>query len=110
MTDDPLDAVVAAPEFHRVLLENETVRVLETRIEPGQVVPLHTHRWPAAYYYVSHGEIVRRDETGRVTFDSRVTPMPAPAPAAAWAPPLGPHTLENVGKTVVHVVSVEVKR
>jgi quercetin dioxygenase-like cupin family protein len=99
--------MAAAPEFHRVLLENKTVRVLETRIEPGQVVPLHTHRWPAVYYSLSRGEIVRRDQTGRVEFDSRLTPL-SPAPAT-WAPPLSPHTLENVGATVVHVVSVEVK-
>jgi hypothetical protein len=26
-----------------VLLENERVRVLETRIEPGDVTPVHTH-------------------------------------------------------------------
>jgi hypothetical protein len=104
---DPLDATAAAPEFHRVLLENETVRVLETRIEPGQIVPLHTHRWPAVYYSLSRGEIVRRDQTGRVEFDSRLMPL-SPAPVT-WAPPLGPHTLENVGKTVVHGVSVDGK-
>jgi mannose-6-phosphate isomerase-like protein (cupin superfamily) len=105
--DDPLDAVAAAPGFHRVLLENERVRVLETRIRPGEVVPLHTHRWPAVYYHVSRGEIVRRDGEGRVTFDSRVTPMGSAE--ATWAGPLGPHTLENVGGTEVWVVSVEVK-
>ena len=105
---DPLDAILAAPEFHRLLLENEHIRMLETRIEPGQTVPLHTHRWPAACYFLGRGDIVRRDGQGRVEFDSRTAP-PATGPAA-WLPPLGPHTLENVGKTVVHVVSVEVKR
>jgi hypothetical protein len=104
---DPLDAVLAAPEFHRVLLENDSVRVLETKIEPGQTVPLHTHRWPAACYFLSRGDIVRRDSTGRVEFDSRTAP-PQSGPAA-WLRPLGPHTLENVGRTLVHVVSVELK-
>lgn len=28
---------------------------------------------------------------------------------AAWSPALGPHTLENVGATTIHVVSVEIK-
>ena len=43
---DSLDAMVAAPESHRVLLENDDVRVLETTIHPGETIPLHTHRWP----------------------------------------------------------------
>src|SRR5689334_12011060 len=104
-----LDALAAAPAHHRLLLENESVRVLETRIEPGETVPLHTHEWPAAYYIIAYGDLVRRDEHGNVTFDSRAaTTAPAPG-AAVWMPPLAPHTLENVGRSVIHVISVEVK-
>lgn len=104
-----LDAVVAAPAFHALLLENDAVRVLNTRIEPGQIVPLHTHRWPAAYYVLSVGDFVRRDEHGRVTLDTRATPTGLRPGTAVWSPALGPHTLENVGATTIHVVSVEVK-
>ena len=39
-----MDAVVAAPESHRVLLENEDVRVLEVTIPAGHREPEHTHR------------------------------------------------------------------
>lgn len=106
---DHLDAVNAAPAHHRVLLENEQVRVLETRIAPGETVPLHTHRWPAVYYFVALGDFIRRDNTGAVTFDSRQTDRPPTVGAAAWAPPIGPHTLENIGATTIHVVSVELK-
>jgi quercetin dioxygenase-like cupin family protein len=45
---DRLDAVLAAPRHHRVVFENDRVRVLDTRIAPGDTVPIHTHRWPAA--------------------------------------------------------------
>ena len=38
-----LDAMVAAPEHHQVLLENEHVRVLDTRLGPGEATPIHTH-------------------------------------------------------------------
>jgi len=44
MADD-LDAMIAAPGFHSVLFENGQVRVLEGRVPPGAVVPIHTHRW-----------------------------------------------------------------
>ena len=44
------DALSAAPGQHRLLLENEQVRVLDTRIAPGEKTPLHTHIWPGVLY------------------------------------------------------------
>jgi len=107
---DHLDAVTAAPEHHRVLLENASVRVLETRIEPGETVRLHTHRWPAVHYFLGVADVVRRNAAGEVEFDSREVAAKAQPGQAAWSGPLGPHTLENIGRTAVHVVTVEVKR
>lgn len=39
-----MDARHAAPASHRVLLDNDRVRVLEVVIEPGAREPEHTHR------------------------------------------------------------------
>jgi hypothetical protein len=44
---DTLDACVAAPQSHRLLFENEVVRVLEVSIEPGTREPVRTHRAPS---------------------------------------------------------------
>lgn len=104
-----LDALLAAPEHHRLLLENDAVRVLETRIGPGETVPLHSHRWPAAYYILSAGDFVRRDERGGVLQDTRQSTTRLQPGEAVWSPPLAPHTLENVGTGPIHVISVEVK-
>lgn len=49
MTINPLDALLIAPKTHQVLFENAYVRVLESRIEPGESVPLHTHQWDSIY-------------------------------------------------------------
>jgi mannose-6-phosphate isomerase-like protein (cupin superfamily) len=106
---DHLDAVIAAPEHHRVLLDNASVRVLETRVAPGETVRLHTHRWPATHYFLAAGDMVRRDEHGVVVADSRRAPVRAAAGQAVWSPPLEPHTLENVGPTEIRVISVEIK-
>jgi hypothetical protein len=103
-----LDACIAAPHHHRLLFENERVRVLETIVLPGEIVPLHTHQWPAVYHLVSWSDILRRGPAGDVQVDTRGQPPPA-TPGARWAGPLGPHTLENVGSGTVHVVSVELK-
>jgi predicted metal-dependent enzyme (double-stranded beta helix superfamily) len=105
--DDPLDAVFAAPVHHTLLFENARVRVLDTRIAPGDTVPLHTHRWPSVLHVLGWSDCVRRDDKEAVTFDSRANPT-AP-PQILWSPPLPPHTLENVGADAIHIVSIEIK-
>lgn len=106
---DSLDAVIAAPEYHRVVLENERVRVLDTRIPVGYIVPLHTHRWPAVYYTIVPGDFVRRDGEGKVLFDSRTVPGMLSASAGNWIECLPPHSVENVGPAEIHLISVELK-
>jgi hypothetical protein len=104
---DSLDALVAAPALHVVLLENEQVRVLDTRITPGETVPLHTHRWPSVLHIVSWSDFVRRDETGVVLVDSRAGPLSLSV--MAWSGALSPHTLENVGSTEIRIIAIELK-
>ncbi len=104
---DELDAVIAAPRHHRLVLENERVRLLDTRIPVGDTVPVHTHRWPATYYTLQFSHFVRRDQDGNVLFDSRK--LTAPMPPAAFLENLPPHSVENVGEIEIHLVSVELK-
>lgn len=104
-----LDAVIAAPRHHRLALENEFVRVLETVVEPGEVVPMHTHSSFAATYFVTFGDFVRRGEHGELLVDSRTIDHGIVPGRAVWSDPLGPHTLENVGTQTLVVIVVEVK-
>ncbi|MGA8742705.1 MAG: hypothetical protein WB561_16080 [Terracidiphilus sp.] len=106
---DALDALTAAPEHHKLLFENESVRVLDTCIAVGETTPLHAHRWPGALYVLSWSNFVRRDANGTVILDSRMIPAILPG-AALWSPPLAPHTLENIGDTELHVIAVEMKQ
>lgn len=105
---DSLDALRAAPLHHRLILENDRVRVLDTRIAPGDTVPVHTHRWPAVLHLMSWSDFVRRDAAGQVLVDTRGKPAVA-AGTVLWSGPLGPHTLENVGSNELFVVSIEIK-
>lgn len=108
MTD--LDALVAAPAQHTLLLENDKVRVLDTRIAPGDRTPLHTHRWPAVHHVISWSAFVRRDRQDVVLLDTRAAGVTAESGAVLWGEPLAAHTLENVGSTLLHIVSVEIKQ
>ncbi len=71
-----LDALVAAAQHHRLLLENGRVRVIETVIPPGERTSDHTHRWPSVQYICSWSDFLRRDGDGHVTFDARTAIPP----------------------------------
>ena len=105
----PLDAMTVSPDNHDVLIENDRVRVLDTRLAPGERTPVHSHEWPAALYVLSWSAFVRRDPDGNVLVDSRQMPAP-PAPGQAlWSAPLPPHYVENVGDNDLHIIAVELK-
>jgi hypothetical protein len=104
---DELDAVIAAPQHHQLVFENEKVRILDTRIPVGDLVPVHTHRWPGVYYTLNFSHFVRRDGDGKLLTDSRQ--LPAARPLAAWLDPLTPHSVENVGESEIHLISFEMK-
>jgi quercetin dioxygenase-like cupin family protein len=108
MAMHPLDAMIAAPDHHGVLFENERVRVLDTRVQPGERTAVHAHEWPAALYVLSWSDFIRRDGDGNVLVDSRDRPGAAPG-AGFWIEPLPPHSVENVGSADLHIIAVEVK-
>jgi hypothetical protein len=107
---DSLDALVAAPECHRLLFENEEVRVLETVVRSGQTTPVHTHRWPAVLYVLASAHFVRRDPDGTVLLDTRAADALPELNTAAWTAPFPPHTLENVDTSELRVLDIELKR
>jgi hypothetical protein len=52
---DSTDAVAAAPEHHKVILENDSVRVLEARVPLHSHEPPHTHPWPSVFFEQTSG-------------------------------------------------------
>jgi mannose-6-phosphate isomerase-like protein (cupin superfamily) len=104
-----LDAMLAAPDHHDVLVENSHVRVLDTKLAPGERTPVHEHKWPAALYILSWSDFVRYSPSGEVLVDSRSFPEQPYAGQALWSAALPPHYVHNIGNAVLHVVAVEVK-
>jgi hypothetical protein len=107
-----LDAVAAAPANHKIILENERVRVLEVVVAPGETEPAHEHRWPSIIhiqsaqpaidikYAVRDGKLV---ETGRVRFEG------GNPPPALWVPREAPHAVQNLGTKPYRLIRVELK-
>ncbi len=106
---EELDALKAAPQHHKLLFENELVRVLNTCIPSGEITGVHTHKWLASLYVISWSGFIRYDKDGNVMLDSR-TLAKSPSPSTAlWTEPLVPHSLKNIGTKDLHMISCEIK-
>ncbi|MBV8551482.1 MAG: cupin domain-containing protein [Acidobacteriaceae bacterium] len=96
------DAAKVAPNNFKVLAENEHIRVVQDTLAPGETEAMHNH--PAGWYYVT------RPGTMRVTrTDGKTEIWNAKAGEQAWMDAEAPHTAENIGKTTIQYVLVEVK-
>ena len=107
---ESLDAMQAAPRHHKVLLENERVRLREAWVAPGDTVPVHPHRRPGVLHAISSSGFVRRDPNGAVLFDSRIAQPPPARATVVWGTALAPHSVTNVGAREVRIMAVEVRR
>jgi hypothetical protein len=47
---DSLDAVKADPQNHKVVFENNKVRILQVMGGPHAIEPIHTHKWPSVMW------------------------------------------------------------
>lgn len=91
-----------APDHYKILFENDQVRVLENTLAPGEKDPTHTHG--AGWYYVTS------PGTMKITFpDGKVATWESKPGESAWLKTKSPHADENVGKTSLTWVLVELK-
>ena len=58
---------------HAVLYEDDRVRVLDGRVSPGDLVPVHTHRWGGVLSILGTSDFVRRDPDGNVLTGTRAS-------------------------------------
>jgi hypothetical protein len=104
-----LDAVLAAPDSHRVLLENDQVRVLEVMIEPGVREPEHTHQALSVMYIDSPARTRYYGANGTLEAESPPRSGPPAEPVLRWLEPEGPHSVENIDTYRFHAIRVELK-
>jgi len=102
-----MDAVSAAPESHKVLLENEKVRVVEVIISQGRREPKHTHKWPSVMIVDKPAKIVYYNEKdkGRLISHNKNIKQPI----VEWINPEKPHSVENIDVIPYHAIRIELK-
>ena len=96
------DVAVVNPNTIRVKLDNTQVRVLEATIKPGVKEKPHSH--PASIVYVLSGGRMRTHLPDGTTSDATYT-----AGQTVYRDPVT-HWAENIGKTTVHLIVVELKQ
>ncbi|SRR6266496_378380 len=96
-----LDPLEVSPDVYSVLFENERVRLLDVRLKPGGVSPLHSHPAFIAYNLT--------DARVRVTLANGETKeVDLKAGEADWNEG-ETHAAENIGETECHVLNFELK-
>ena len=107
---ESLDAPAAAPENHRILFENERVRVLDVVVPVGSREPVHAHCWPSVLYVMFRGKLRERDAAGTVIREATETPPPSAFPFTQWLPVSPPHSIENLDSQPIHLLRIELKQ
>jgi quercetin dioxygenase-like cupin family protein len=101
--DDPV-AVEQEPH-HRVIFENQYVRVLDVVVKPGETTLFHRHS-------IDNVPIIVTDADNRTQFAGKDWgPTPAKAKSVGFIPGAEKpyvHRINNQGTTVFHVIDVEV--
>ena len=96
------DALTANPEHIKLKLENERVRVLEARLEPGQKENAHSH--PGYVVYAVSGGTIRVHGA-----DGKTTDLALATGDVMYREPVVEHWGENVGTTATELILVELK-
>ena len=84
-----------------VLLENHRVRVVELRLDPGESEPMHSH--PDYLVYVLNPATMRMTAA-----DGSSKIVELSAGDLSFGPPTT-HAGENVGRTTLHEIIIELK-
>ena len=95
------DVAVVNPKTIRIKLDNAHVRVLEATIKPGYKEKQHSH--PASIVYVLSGGKARNHLPDGTTSEATYT-----AGQTVYREPVT-HWAENIGKTTLHLIIVELK-
>lgn len=96
------DAAVVNPKTIHVTLDNSHVRVFEATIKPGVKENPHSH--PTSIVYVISGGTVRSHLS-----DGTATVVKYTAGQTVYRDPVVQHWAENIGKTTIRLLVVEMK-
>ncbi len=96
------DPVKVSPQYYKVLLDNDEMRVLEVRIKPGEKEPMHSHP-PGVVYALSEAKVKSTSPDGKSEEIAMKTGE------ARWREATT-HAVENIGTTDIRALVVESRK
>jgi hypothetical protein len=107
--DPALDGVLAAPENHTVIYEDDAIRVISVSIAAGTNEKPHHHRLPAVFVV---DRLVRLRDFNGATGEEIPLPIPkdVESPITLKFLPQPLHYVENVDTQPFHATRIEFKR
>jgi len=92
---DALDAAAVAPDTHKVVIDNDSIRILDVSLAAGTKEPAHSHVWPALII----------EDTPRSGAPEQVRNF-----KSHWEPAVKRDKGGDVGKAPVHYIRIELKK
>jgi len=111
------DSIIAAPNNHKLLFEDDHVRLVEVTIRPGETENIHGHPYPSVFAQDAISGTTGEDH--KLDPDSPLNGQgggsgPAPpgfdAPSCSTMGPQAPHAAHNTGSVPMHFYRIEFKR
>lgn len=106
--DKNQEGLTIAPENHRVIFENEHVRVIELWILPGHQEPLHTHENKSLTIIDSPINMRYYGADGKVQFERPCNEEHRDRTSFLWREAEGLHAIENIDQRVFHGIRIEI--
>jgi quercetin dioxygenase-like cupin family protein len=95
------DPVKTSPQYYKVLVENDQVRVFEYHLKPGEKEPMHSHS-AGVIYWLTGAKL-------RITFpDGKTQERVVATGETIWRDPVT-LAVGNIGKTEAHAIAVDLK-
>jgi quercetin dioxygenase-like cupin family protein len=96
------DPAKVDPAHYKVIFNNPQVRILDVHLKPGEKTPMHSH--PDLIAYSLTGGTVKSTLP-----DGKTTTATTKPGQAVWHS-AQTHSSENVGKTEIHALGIELKK
>jgi hypothetical protein len=107
--DPSLDGVLAAPENHAILYEDDEIRVISVSIAPGEIEKPHHHRLPSIFVV---DRLVKLRDFNGATGEEIALPIPKDVefPVTLKFLPQPLHYVENLDTRPFHATRIEFKK
>jgi hypothetical protein len=107
---DSLDSVHAAPKQHKVIYEDDRVRLLQVTILPGEREPLHGHKYPSVFAFDSVQPALNDHTPDGKPLEIKRGLINNEFPACLAMGPQEPHAAKDVDTFPQHFYRLEFKK